>query len=67
MMKYRTEHTNTVSAEYGKEQGNPFLEALPELLGKAEFSLRFAGTKWTRTPELFNGIDNMVPAYGLYV
>ncbi|RHR44647.1 transposase [Clostridium sp. AF18-27] len=37
MMKYRTEHTNTVSAEYGKEQGNPFLEALPELLGKAEF------------------------------
>lgn len=37
MMKYRTECTNTVSAEYGKEHGNPFLEALPELLGKAEF------------------------------
>lgn len=37
MMKYRNEHTNTVAAEYGKEQGNPFLEALPELLGKAEF------------------------------
>lgn len=36
-MKYRNEHTNTVAAEYGKEQGNPFLEALPELLGKAEF------------------------------
>lgn len=37
MMKYRNEHTNTVNAEYGKEQGNPFLEALPELMGKAEF------------------------------
>ncbi|RJW53975.1 transposase [Clostridiales bacterium TF09-2AC] len=38
MMKYRNVHTNTVAAEYGKEQGNPFLEALPELLGKAEFT-----------------------------
>lgn len=37
MMKYKTEHTYTVAAEYGKEQGNPFLEALPELLGKTEF------------------------------
>lgn len=34
MMKYRDSHTNTVAAEYDKEQGNPFLEALPELLGK---------------------------------
>ena len=40
MMKYRNVHTNTVAAEYGKEQGNPFLEALPELLGKAEFTER---------------------------
>ena len=40
MMKYRTEHTNTVAAEYGREQGNPFWEALPELMGKAEFSER---------------------------
>lgn len=38
MMKYRNVHTNTVAAEYGKEQGNPFLEALPELLGKTEFT-----------------------------
>lgn len=37
MMKYQNQHTNTVAAEYGKEQGNPFLEALPELMGKAEF------------------------------
>lgn len=37
MMKYKDNHTNTVAAEYGKEQGNPFLEALPELMGKAEF------------------------------
>lgn len=36
-MKYRNEHTNTVAAEYGKEQGNPFLEALPELLSKSDF------------------------------
>lgn len=36
-MKYKNEYTNTVAAEYGKEQGNPFLEALPELLGKMEF------------------------------
>ena len=40
MMKYRNVHTNTVAAEYDKEQGNPFLEALPELLGKAEFTER---------------------------
>jgi len=37
MMKYRNEHTNTVAAEYDKEQGNPFSEALPDLMGKAEF------------------------------
>lgn len=37
MMKYKTEHTYTVAAEYGKEQGNPFLEAMPDLLGKSEF------------------------------
>lgn len=37
MMKYRDNHSNTVAAEYDKEQGNPFLEALPELMGKAEF------------------------------
>ena len=36
-MKYQSEHTNTVTADYGREQGNPFLEALPELLGKSEF------------------------------
>ena len=40
MMKYRDSHTNTVAADYGKEQGNPFLEALPELMGKAEFMER---------------------------
>ncbi|MDB2010823.1 AAA family ATPase [[Clostridium] symbiosum] len=40
MMKYRDSHTNTVAAEYDKEQGNPFLEALPELLGKTEFTER---------------------------
>ena len=38
MMKYRDSHTNTVAAEYDKEKGNPFLEALPELLGKTEFT-----------------------------
>lgn len=37
MMKYKTEHTYTVAAEYDKEQGNPFLEAMPDLLGKSEF------------------------------
>ena len=36
-MKYRNEYANTVAAEYVKEQGNPYLEALPELMGKAEF------------------------------
>ncbi|RHB41796.1 transposase [Enterocloster aldenensis] len=37
MIKYRNEYANTVAAEYVKEQGNPYLEALPELMGKAEF------------------------------
>lgn len=37
-MKYQNAHTNTVAAEYSKEQGNPFLEAIPELLGKAAFT-----------------------------
>lgn len=42
MMKYRDSHTNTVAAEYDKEKGNPFLEALPELMGKAEFMERMS-------------------------
>lgn len=42
MMKYRDSHTNTVAAEYGKEQGNPFLEALPGLMGKNEFMERMS-------------------------
>ena len=42
MMKYRDSHTNTVAAEYDKEQGNPFLEALPGLMGKAEFMERMS-------------------------
>jgi hypothetical protein len=40
MMKYRDNQTNTVAAEYDNEKGNPFLEALPELMGKAEFMER---------------------------
>ena len=42
MMKYRDSHTNTVTAEYDKEMGNPFLEALPELMGKSEFMERMS-------------------------
>lgn len=34
-MKYANE--SVVGAEYTNPQGNPFLEALPELMGKAEF------------------------------
>lgn len=41
-MKYRDNHSNTVAAEYDKEKGNPFLEAMPELMGKAEFMERMS-------------------------
>ena len=37
MMKYKDYSTNTVAAEYTKENGNPFLEAIPEPLGKSKF------------------------------
>lgn len=36
-MKYSNGHVNTVAAEYDEEQGNPFLEALPELISKKKF------------------------------
>ena len=36
MKKYQKQSGMTVDAEYGEEQGNPFFEALPEILGKEE-------------------------------
>ena len=40
MKKYQNQSGMTVQAEYGKENGNPFFEALPEILGKAEVMKR---------------------------
>ena len=39
-MKYGEVQGNSVYAVYGKEQGNPYLEALPDVLGKQEFEKR---------------------------
>ncbi|WP_097006945.1 ATP-binding protein [Lacrimispora amygdalina] len=36
-MKYQKMRGNVADADYDKEEGNPFLEALPVLLGKPEF------------------------------
>ena len=40
MKKYQRQSGMTVDAEYGEEQGNPFFEALPEILGKEEVMKR---------------------------
>ena len=40
MKKYQKQSGMTVDAEYGEEQGNPFFEALPEILGKEEVMKR---------------------------
>ena len=39
-MKYGDFTGNTVGAVYGNENGNPYLEALPDVLGKKEFERR---------------------------
>lgn len=39
-MKYDNFQGNCVQAVYGKEQGNPYLEAMPELMGKRAFEQR---------------------------
>ena len=40
MKKYQKQNGMTVNAEYEEEQGNPFFEALPEILGKEEVMKR---------------------------
>ena len=40
MKKYQKQSGMTVDAEYEEEQGNPFFEALPEILGKEEVMKR---------------------------
>lgn len=40
MKKYQKQSGMTVDAEYREEQGNPFFEALPEILGKEEVMKR---------------------------
>ena len=40
MKKYQKQNGMTVDAEYGEEKGNPFFEALPEILGKEEVMKR---------------------------
>lgn len=40
MKKYQNQSGMTVQAEYGKGNGNPFFEALPEILGKTEVMKR---------------------------
>lgn len=40
MKKYQKQSRMTVDAEYREEQGNPFFEALPEILGKEEVMKR---------------------------
>lgn len=39
-MKYQEMQGNCVNAIYSREQGNPYLEALPDVLGKREFERR---------------------------
>ena len=55
-MKYGDFMGNTVGAVYGKENGNPYLEALPEVLGKREFERRIKSR-----PEFPKDISNMTP------
>ena len=39
-MRYQEMQGNCVNAIYSREQGNPYLEALPDVLGKREFGRR---------------------------
>ena len=39
-MRYQEMQGNCVNAIYSREQGNPYLEALPDVLGKREFERR---------------------------
>ena len=39
-MRYQEMQGNCVNAIYSREQGNPYLEALPDVLGKKEFERR---------------------------
>ena len=39
-MRYQEIRGNCTNAIYSREQGNPYLEALPEMLGKKEFARR---------------------------
>lgn len=55
-MKYEGFQGNTVNAVYGNGNGNPYLEALPELLGKKEFEDRMRSR-----PEFPREIDRMTP------
>lgn len=55
-MKYGDFTGNTVGAVYGKENGNPYLEALPDVLGKKEFERRMKSQ-----PDFPRDVNHMAP------
>ena len=56
MMKYKDFQGNTVNAIYDEEHGNPYLEALPELLSKDDFDRLMLSH-----PSLPKDIDKLSP------
>ena len=55
-MKYGDFTGNTVGAVYGRENGNPYLEALPDVLGKKEFERRMKSQ-----PDFPRDVNHMAP------
>lgn len=55
-MKYRDFQGNSAYAVYGKEQGNPYLEALPEPFTKKEFERRMRSL-----PDFPKDMENRTP------
>ena len=55
-MKYQEMQGNCVNAIYSREQGNPYLEALPDVLGKKEFERRIKSQ-----PDFPRDVSHMAP------
>ena len=72
MKKYQKQSGMTVDAEYGEEQGNPFFEALPEILGKEEVMKRLRSQRHSEeviggTEKRSHGDFQVVLSHGLHV
>ena len=55
-MRYQEMQGNCVNAIYSREQGNPYLEALPDVLGKKEFERRIKSQ-----PDFPRDVSHMAP------